>query len=947
MPESASPRRQRVFLGWDQPFLLSAAEKLFEQQKPSAERVLDLRDLVVVTSVARAGRRFLEILAEKSQAASLILIPPHVIGVGALPEMLIKRAGFSLASDSEAQLAWVSGLRSIDPAIRQRAFPGLRDDSLLELSTRAKLLQQISRELAAADLDFEALAKQVSEWPVSLDELRYEALAAIEIDYRSALIRMQRADQYEERRKHVQHSRSGQAEFHHCAQLLLLGVADMPQLTAEILRYSPVDISAYIFAPEDSQAGFDDLGCLVHSFWESFPTEIQDEDIRVAEGFFDEAALAVEEIGKYIAQKTTAVPEDFAFCVSDSARAPFLEEAALERSIHMRSSSGRPLVKTGPCRLLALLAEYLSKKTFSALKNLLLAEDILVFLPTLAQTTTIKSEELAIAIDRYEQKHLPFRVAGALLQCRGETPQITVINVLIEFVQELFSEKRLIPDWCRTVRDFLLRVYGVRRCSRESPEERILIEVSKILGAELDQWEYESSEDTHPLHGVSSTASEFLQLFHQALQSKNIPEEFDSEAIELMGWLELALDDAPCATVLGCNEGFFPEAVTSDIFLPDALRQKLALMNNVHRFARDNFLLATVLATKKKITFFCSRRNPRGDRLLPGRLLYSRDKQRLAEQAENLLLGIGQRVMLSGSVAAQTDAGIAEPPRPRTEISTIETLGVTAFRDYLECPYRFYVKHIEKVRERHFGLHELDGRDFGTLLHAVLEEFAKSAVRDSDHAKIIDEACQSILEQECSLRFDLRKAEPALRLQFEQLRLRLKAFSKVQADRRQSGWSIFQTEFNIESSLFRLDTSFGSVGISGRIDRIDLHEESGSLAILDYKSADKALDPDKSHRSKKGKWKDLQLPLYHFAVAEKLQKPIVELGYFLLPPQEDEVGLARVNWQSEDLEDARQVARQVAEKILRAEFWPPAILPESRDAYASICRTGSFSWEEV
>ena len=59
--------------------------------------------------------------------------------------------------------------------------------------------------------------------------------------------------------------------------------------------------------------------------------------------------------------------------------------------------------------------------------------------------------------------------------------------------------------------------------------------------------------------------------------------------------------------------------------------------------------------------------------------------------------------------------------------------------------------------------------------------------------------------------------------------------------------------------------------VTGKIDRVDRHEETRQVAIWDYKTSDSGEGPNKAHikgRGKNQKWKDLQLPLYRHLVKE-------------------------------------------------------------------------------
>jgi hypothetical protein len=110
------------------------------------------------------------------------------------------------------------------------------------------------------------------------------------------------------------------------------------------------------------------------------------------------------------------------------------------------------------------------------------------------------------------------------------------------------------------------------------------------------------------------------------------------------------------------------------------------------------------------------------------------------------------------------------------------------------------------------------------------------------------------------------------------------------------------------------------VTLSGKIDRIDIHESGDRVAILDYKSSEKAWLPRQSHCKGDGTWRDLQLPLYR-----SLIKPLglcgeITLGYFNIPRDLEQVGVAEASWSAEELESADKAACAVVSAVLRGEF---------------------------
>src|SRR5206468_1006419 len=66
------------------------------------------------------------------------------------------------------------------------------------------------------------------------------------------------------------------------------------------------------------------------------------------------------------------------------------------------------------------------------------------------------------------------------------------------------------------------------------------------------------------------------------------------------------------------------------------------------------------------------------------------------------------------------------PPRPQRLDKPITELSVTKFRDYMACPYRFYLRHVLELEAITDEADEMDGGVFGELAHQVLEQFGRA-----------------------------------------------------------------------------------------------------------------------------------------------------------------------------------------------------------------------------
>jgi ATP-dependent helicase/nuclease subunit B len=198
-------------------------------------------------------------------------------------------------------------------------------------------------------------------------------------------------------------------------------------------------------------------------------------------------------------------------------------------------------------------------------------------------------------------------------------------------------------------------------------------------------------------------------------------------------------------------------------------------------------------------------------------------------------------------------------------------------------------------------------------------------------------------------------------VQVESARQRLACAAEVQAQLRAEGWVTVDVEKKFE-------VSFAGHAVRGKIDRIDRHETTGAIRVLDYKTSDTAVAPDQAHLRSIGRtetppawlvaevggkaraWQDLQLPLYRHAVAAELGAEVA-CAYFNLPKAVGETGLALWENYSLALQESAMVAVEaVCAAICAGEFWPPTELT-GRDAeldeFAALFHRGaaeSVAW---
>ncbi|MGH7138716.1 MAG: PD-(D/E)XK nuclease family protein, partial [Pirellulales bacterium] len=491
-------------------------------------------------------------------------------------------------------------------------------------------------------------------------------------------------------------------------------------------------------------------------------------------------------------------------------------------------------------------------------------------------------------------------------------------------------------EWAGEIAAFIVVVYQGQELDRNHTRGRVVLEACDAIHEVLRQAFTADAQ----LAG-RWPAPDAMRLLLRLAEDKPIPPPAGHSAIELLGWLELPLDDAPALIVTGFNDGFVPSFINSDPFLPNGLRRQLGLVDNDQRYARDAYALSVLVGSRQELRLIAGRRSAEGDPLLPSRLTFACPREQIAERVLGYFATPEEPAMPlrvpHGLPAGQTSSRFAAP-RPAGRGEPITSLRVTQFRDYLECPYRFYLRHVLQLSSLSDLAEELDPLAFGSLAHDVLKAFGEVP----DNSRLTDaDKIGALLDAELDrIVFVLygKHRLPAVELQVEHLRLRLEAFARWQGDWAAQGWRIVKTEVDVPDGTASLAVDGKPMYLRGRIDRIDRNERDGRCVIFDYKTSEKGEAPNATHRRKDGTWVDLQLPLYrHLAREVKIESENIGLGYILLPKSLSAVKDELAPWQPGDLLSADEAAREVIRKIRNQEFWPPSELDSHFDDFAAIC----------
>jgi hypothetical protein len=887
---------------------------------------LDLRNAVIVVPGGRAGRRLLELLVQRAESESAVLVPPNIVTLGRLPELLYQ-AKRPFANDLVQQLAWAEVLHSSEPgrlgAILSKPPDETDFPAWLALGD---MLSRLHRELAADALDFAAVADCGSSLPRFREAKRWQALGAIQADY---LKRLDDLGLWDLQTARLVAIRNGECSTQ--AELVLLATADMNRADQRMLDQVADRVTALVVAPEEMADRFDQYGCLRPEAWRDVTMDLKPDQIEMVGGPADQAAAAVRAIASWGGR---FAGEEITIGVPDAEIVPFLQQYLRQAEVPARYGAGAPVRQSAPCRLLEVVAEYLDGRRFSAWTALLRHPVVERWLADQGLEGPWLSE-----LDEYYQEHLPYGVGDEWIGRKETSKGLPQVHRATEALLKSFAGSRSLGEWGGAILDLLVSVYGGATLDPATGPDRTI----------LSAWEsvQEALSDCRKVPSAlapSLSASEAIRLLLRQIEAAMVPALPVRGAVELLGWLELPLDDAPALVVTGFNEGRVPGSLNADLFLPNQLRLALGIEDNDRRYARDAYALSVLAASRSELKLIAGRRSADGTPLAPSRLLFACDAETAAARVAALFPGSDDRrpaVVLPG----QLRPGIAlldyEPPQPKPLGREVTSMRVTEFGDFLACPYRYYLRHQLRLEASSDDGEELDGGAFGSLAHVVLRAFGESDSAACTDPEEISAWLSAALDRE------VRKAYgsgplSAVAVQVEQLRVRLAAFARWQAAWAADGWRILRVEAEPDEPGAAFVVDGLPMHLRGRIDRIDVREASGELFLLDYKTGDRAKTPDEVHRKGDG-WVDLQLPLYRHLLPAIGIPGTPRLGYVVLPKDTTEVGLLEASWSAEELESADRTAEEVIRKVRQESFWPPARpAPEYFEEYAAICGDGTF-----
>ena len=916
-----SAQIQRLFWGWETPVLDQAVALLCRDW--DSARALDLSSTLLLVPNGEAGRRLREALAVVTNDTGTAAIVPHLW----LPEqaLLPQTRRFEAATAVQSQMAWQRALERVPLDSLTALFPKPPTSSGWGWQAEtARMLAELKMLLGTGGLTF----ANTAEHPAAQREAaRWQDLEKIERVYFEELAQAQVADAQVLKRGYAFEPALPEG----VRRIVVLASPDLPPLLDDWIagcakRGLQVDIA--IQAPQSMAHTFDACGRPLPECWgeeASCSLPFQDEQIHVARDPATQAALTLDHMRELVPTGRTALG------VCDAEVGSLLLEKLTLEEARSFEPGGIPVQREGMWHVLDCFRLLLSSGAWRAFAALLRIDEFRkAVIPGNESTSQLLREA-----DEFASEHLPVTLAHALelplADCPALLPAIENTLALLE------SLRRLTP--AKAARTLILKLLGEQEFNPDAPGDRERTELATEWLRITEELEQEAQR-----FGLQPKAEDTFSLSLECLAQSRLAEPRGDIDLVLQGWLELLWEKAPNLIVTGLNEEHVPGIFISHPFLPDSLRKALGLPCQNTRFARDAFILAALaqqrLGKRGCLRLLCGQWSEDGDALRPSRLLFLCDNAVLPQRVAHLF------------PKEEDQPSAAEPPRtlawklqPDWSAKPLDTISPSRLREYLSCPFRYYLSCTKSMSSIETGKRELDAAEFGNLIHHAFHRLSLDpGMRDSTHpAHIAD--CLEAAARDRVREIHGQRPAPLITLQLESILQRLRKAAEIEARNRQEGWQCIDAELLIGDKEDATPFLIAEARLRGRIDRVERHVD-GTLRIVDFKSSDKPRTPQEAHvkvitaRTKlteadewkcfdlpdgrRGLWLDLQLPLYAAALQKRGQS-ISSVAYFALPKSIQDTAI--LPWEGFDaalIEAAHQCAAEAVQRIRSGQFWPPA-----------------------
>lgn len=327
------------------------------------------------------------------------------------------------------------------------------------------------------------------------------------------------------------------------------------------------------------------------------------------------------------------------------------------------------------------------------------------------------------------------------------------------------------------------------------------------------------------------------------------------EGFQIMGFLETRTLDFRNVIILSANDGKIPAQRSMASYIPYALRKVFGLPTFEEQDAIYAYHFKRLLQRAENVHFTYDAEVSRDSSGERSRFIL----QQLLKYQEHPNIKVNEMQYagkLSPVVASEEGIAIAKTDRVLQAMNRYlvgseegKFLSPTSLTTYVTCPLRFYFQYVLRIREREEAAEEIDARNFGIVVHRVLELLYQpwlgkkiEAAQIAGLEKLVEKKVADVLEEEEIVQEFQELAGKDVLTQSIMQRLVLKI---LKLDQEQAPFTV--TGLEREDLDYQIGLASGQqVRLSGVVDRID--EKGGITRIVDYKTGKVKLALARTHK---------------------------------------------------------------------------------------------------
>ncbi len=356
----------------------------------------------------------------------------------------------------------------------------------------------------------------------------------------------------------------------------------------------------------------------------------------------------------------------------------------------------------------------------------------------------------------------------------------------------------------------------------------------------------------------------YFRLLKQIVSVLSVPYRGEPlQGIQIMGPLETRALDFKNVIILSTNEGIFPSSNVSNSFIPYNLRLGFGLPTYEYQDSISAYHFYRSICRAEHIWLLYDSRTESTKVGEPSRYIHQlKYGYKIPENDGKRRLDIKQ-LALSYEMKGreENNLDIEKSPAIMARLREKYIMGpdgdfngsfsASTLNDYFKCQRLFYLKHVEGIGEEDEVVEEVDGAQFGTIFHYVMEKLytqhvsnKSSTVNKSDIKGLREEKDHIkdlILEGFAKAREKRGYSYANNTVSYDDLsgqeRIVFELIADfvdktLEIDKEYAPFTFKAAEMKIN---YHMDIDYiGTVKIKGSIDRVD--KKSGTIRIIDYKT---------------------------------------------------------------------------------------------------------------